>query len=272
MSNPAFDWGSLVHGDPLFVGILNVTPDSFSDGGRHATPEAALDQAAALIDSGARLLDVGAESTRPGAEPLGPDTEWHRLEPVLQALTTRFPDCPVSLDTRHVEVAARGLALGVAVINDVTGFLDPAMLRLAQETSCGLIAMRSRLINGGLWMPPYHGPGPLDAERGVTELLGLRDRLRSANIADTRILLDPGFGFGTTYPEDLALWRALPALPARLDWPVDRICLGISRKRFLAVRAGSPDLPPLGRDDLTARAHREALAWGYRVFRTHVIG
>jgi dihydropteroate synthase len=103
-------------------------------------------------------------------------------------------------------------------------------------------------------------------------LVAIRDRLYGASIHDDRVLLDPGFGFGTTYLEDLALWEALPGLPESLTWPVDRICLGISRKRFLAVRARTPNLPPSRRDGLTSAAHAETIHLGYRVFRTHAIG
>lgn len=268
----SFDWGPLLQGGPLFLGILNLTPDSFSDGGRFLDPAAALAQARRLAEAGARMLDLGAESTRPGAEPMGPDAEWARLAPVIAPLRAARPDLPLSVDTRHAGVAGRALAAGVAVLNDVAGFSDPAMLELARTTGCGLIAMRSRPQGAGFLMPPYGADGKPGADAAVAELLAVRNRLLGAGIAPDRILLDPGFGFGTTFAEDLALWRALPDLPRRLDWPGDRFCLGISRKRFLAWRAGTPDLPPAERDPLTAAAHAEAAAWGYRVFRTHAIG
>lgn len=254
------------------MGILNLTPDSFSDGGRFTDPGAALAQARALVRTGARMLDLGAESTRPGAASVGAATEWARLGPVLTALREELPEIPLSLDTRHAAVAAQGLAMGAAVINDVTGFADPALLSLARASGCGLIAMRSRRQGEGFHMPPYDDPTPKDAAMALAELKSVRERLLRAAIPDACVLLDPGFGFGTTYLEDLALWQALPALDAALDWPVDRICIGISRKRFLAARAGQPALPPAQRDGLTAAAHEEALAWGYRVFRTHAIG
>ena len=272
MTSWPFDWGPLLKGGPLFIGILNLTPDSFSDGGRFMDPAAALAQARALVGSGARMLDLGAESTRPGAASIDADTEWDRLEPVLSALAKALPGTPLSLDTRHVQVAARGLKAGVAVINDVTGFSDPDLLDLARVSSCSLIAMRSRREGLGFHMPPYHDPAPQKAEAAVAELCTIRDRLREAGIQDHRVFLDPGFGFGTTYLEDLALWEALPLLPASLAWPADRICIGLSRKRFLATRAGTPGLAPAQRDALTAAAQAEALRWGYRVFRTHAIG
>jgi dihydropteroate synthase len=260
---PSFDWGPFLAKGPLFIGILNVTPDSFSDGGRYTTAEAAVAQARALVTAGARMLDVGAESTRPGAAPVDEDQEWRRLEPVLEVLRMVLPEVPLSLDTRHAEVARRGLVAGVSVLNDVTGFSDPAMLDLAQAHSCGLIAMRSRFQGDRLWMPAYGGADQGDAEG---ELRLVRDRLLKGGIAPSRVLLDPGFGFGTTFAGDCALWESLPHLPA------DRFCLGLSRKRFLAWRKGSPDLPATQRDGLTAEAHTQAQGWGYRVFRTHALG
>lgn len=262
MSAP-FDWGPFVAEGPLFIGILNVTPDSFSDGGRFATADAAVARARALVADGARLLDVGAESTRPGAAPVTPEEEWRRLEPVLAALRAALPHLPLSLDTRHPETARRGLASGVAVLNDVTGFADPRMVDLAQVSGCGLIAMRSTRQGGAFVMPPYDGPVQADP---LSELRALRDHLP---FGPDRLLLDPGFGFGTTFADDLALWCSLPGLPAALRWPPDRFCLGLSRKRFLAWRAGTPGLPADQRDGLTAAAQAEAQAWGYRAFRTH---
>jgi dihydropteroate synthase len=190
----------------------------------------------------------------------------------MAALTRALPNVPLSLDTRHAEVARRGLGAGAAVINDVTGFSNPQMLDLARTSSCGLIAMRSRKKGEAFHMPPYEDPAPRDAKAALAELRIVRDRLLEAGIDKNRILLDPGFGFGTTYLEDLALWEGLPGLPETLGWPAERICIGISRKRFLAARAGVPGLPPAQRDSLTAEAHAEALGWRYRVFRTHAIG
>ncbi len=268
---PAFGWGPRLARGPLFLGILNLTPDSFSDGGRFQAPEAAVAQARRLVAAGAAMLDLGAESTRPGAEPVAPGVEWARLSPALEALRAELPEVPLSLDTRHPDVAARGLDAGAQILNDVTGFADPAMRALAAGSACGLIAMRSRLREGRLWMPDYGAPGEVQEDPALSELALLRDRLLEAGIKPERILLDPGFGFGTTFREDEAMWRGLPSLPARLGWPGEGFCLGLSRKRFLAWRAGRPDLPPQGRDALTAAAQDEAAAWGYRVFRTHAL-
>jgi dihydropteroate synthase len=257
--------------EPLFLGIVNVTPDSFSDGGRFLAPGDALAQAEALVRQGAGALDLGAESTRPGAAPVDPETEWARLEPVLARVRAGLPRVPVSLDTRHAPVAVRGLRGGAAAINDQTGFRDPALLEAVAGGRCGLIAMRSRMEGGAFVMPPYDRPDPDQPAAAVDDLRRIRDRLLDAGIAPGRILLDPGFGFGTSFAGDLALWEALPRLPEALEWPVERFCLGISRKRFLAWRAGRRDLPPAQRDALTQAAHQEAMALGYRVFRTHQV-
>ncbi len=262
MTSPAFDWRAFLAEGPLFIGILNLTPDSFSDGGRHAAPEAALEQARALLGKGFRMVDLGAESTRPGAEPLDPRTEWERLGPVLDLLHRELPVLPLSVDTRHAEVAARALDHGASVLNDVTGFRDPAMLALATKSACGLIAMRSRLHEARFVMPPYDGPGEPTGDRARVELEAVRHRLAQAGIAETRVALDPGFGFGTTFREDSALWRSLPEIPGPL-------CVGVSRKRFTAWKAGQPDLPPSERDGLTAALHAEAIAMGIRIFRSH---
>lgn len=261
--------GPLPASGPFFIGILNITPDSFSDGGRFASPGNALEQARRLAAGGARMFDLGAESTRPGAASVAPAEEWTRLEPALAMLQAQLPDVPVSLDTRHASVASKGLDAGVSVLNDVTGFSDAAMLDLARASDCGLIAMRSRRVDGKFWMPDYADPAARDAELAISEMREVRDRLLKAGIAPERILLDPGFGFGTTYAEDSALWGMLAQLPTLLAWPQERFCIGISRKRFLAWRNGTPELPPAARDQLASEAHAEAAALGYRVFRTH---
>lgn len=262
MSAEAFDWRAFLTEGPLFIGILNLTPDSFSDGGRHAAPEDALAQARRLFAKGFRMLDLGAESTRPGAAALDAGVEWARLQPVLDLLRKELPEIPLSVDTRHPEVAAMALKHGASVLNDVTGFREPAMLELAVRGACGLIAMRSRMAEGRFLMPPYGNEGETTADKALGELSGIRTRLKEAGIAEPRLALDPGFGFGTTFAEDAALWKALPRIPGRL-------CIGVSRKRFTACRAGQPDLRPDERDGLTAALHTEAAASGARIFRSH---
>lgn len=269
MNPPIFDWGAFLAEGPLFIGILNITPDSFSDGGQHLTPEAALSHARQLLAKGFGMLDLGAESTRPGAEPLTPDGEWDRLHPVLELLHRELPAIPLSVDTRHSDVAALALAHGASVLNDVTGFQDEAMLSLAASTTCGLIAMRSRLEAGRFIMPPYGNAPAFPPEQLLSKLRVIAHRIHNAGIAQERVALDPGFGFGTTYQEDLALWDTLPESCAALGWPTDQLCLGISRKRFTAWKAGNPDLPARERDAITARLHQDAMGRGIRIFRSH---
>ena len=264
--------GDVDLGRPVYLGILNLTPDSFSDGGRFEAPAAAEAQAQHLVETGCGMLDLGAESTRPGADPVSPEAEWERLRAVLPLLRQRLPGVPLSVDTRHPRVAEQALDCGAAVINDVAGFSDPAMQRLVRTGRCGLIAMRSRMRDGRLFMPDYGTGGTSSPDGAIAELEMIKTRLLDAGVAPERILLDPGFGFGTTFAEDLALWRSLPDLPERLAWPVERFCVAVSRKRFLAWRAGAPGLPPRDRDELTRAAHGEAMALGYRVFRTHAAG
>lgn len=262
MSGRVFDWRAFLAEGPLFIGILNLTPDSFSDGGLHAAPEAALTRARALLAKGFRMLDLGAESTRPGADPLVEEEEWARLRPVMDLLRRELPGVPLSVDTRHAGTAARALDAGAAVLNDVTGFRDPTMLALAAHSGCGLIAMRSRMEGGKFIMPPYGGSGEITGYRARAELEAVRHRLNRAGIAGTRVALDPGFGFGTTYGEDAAIWRSLAEIPGPL-------CVGVSRKRFTAWHAGTPDLPAPDRDAITAALHAEAVAWGASIFRSH---
>lgn len=257
--------------EPLYLGILNLTPDSFSDGGAYQQPVAALAQAKHLVTQGVGVLDIGGESTRPGARIVALDEEWRRLENTLARLGQTLPEVPLSLDSRHAPVALKGLSQGVAILNDVSGFSDQAMLELAQHSTCGLIAMRSRFQDGRLLMPPYDDPTYRSAERALGELRHVKARLLDAGIAPERILLDPGFGFGTTFREDLSLWEALPCLAEAVGWPVERFCIGISRKRFLAVRAGRPQSLPHLRDGLTAAAHAEARRLGFKAFRTHAM-
>lgn len=255
--------------NPLFLGILNLTPDSFSDGGRYVNVDSAISHAVHLTNLGASIIDIGAESTRPGASTVTPEVEWDRLKSVIEVMQTELPCIPISLDTRHALVASCGIAAGVAIINDVSGFKDPTMLRVVQNSNCGLIAMRSRIENGNISMPPYNQQGQDQPNKIVRELKAIRDNLLDHNICKERILLDPGFGFGTSFDEDTTIWNSLKTIPEMLTWPTERFCIGLSRKRFLAWRSGNPSVPPIRRDKLTAKAHREAIALGYRVFRTH---
>lgn len=205
------------------VGILNITPDSFSDGGRFDEPAAALAQAAKLFADGAALLDVGAESTRPGAAPLAPEQEWQRLEPILPRLVELYPG-KISLDTYHPETAAKALELGDVIINDVTGMNNPSMVDVVVQHNARCIISHLR---GADPQAVHQGELINDIQVVVDELLAKADLLRARGLPKDKIILDPGIGFGKT-----------PALNRRLlefahytpDYPV---MIGYSRKRFL---------------------------------------
>ena len=176
---------------PIVMGILNVTPDSFSDGGQHDGFDAALAHAERMAEEGARIIDVGGESTRPGAAPVSVDEELARVLPVVRALAQR--DVCVSIDTRHAEVARACLEAGAAIVNDVSGFRDPAMVDAVRDSDCGLVVMHMQ----GDPSTMQNAPSYDDVVADVREWL--RDRaaaLEAAGVAHDRICIDPGPGFG----------------------------------------------------------------------------
>ena len=255
--------------DVCYLGIINLTPDSFSDGDPSPNPKRALLQGKRLLAQGATVLDIGAESTRPGASPIDQAEEWGRLRPGLDMLRSECPDCMLSVDTRNAETAALALERGADIINDVTGFHSREMLDLAKKSDCGLIAVRSRFPEGDIRTPDYSDAAPKTARSALQELETVKNCLLDGGIEPDRMLLDPGFGFGTTFLEDSAIWGVLGEMPTFLDWPVERFCIGISRKRFVARRFGVAENNPL--DGKTAELHKTAANMGYGVFRTHSI-
>lgn len=245
------------------MGVLNVTPDSFSDGGEHAGLEAALAWAERMLDDGADLIDVGGESTRPGFTPVGCDEEIGRVVPVVEGLVAR--GVLVSVDTRHAPVARAALEAGAHVINDVSGFEDPAMAALAAESGCGVVAMHSCqgfLSGDAPASRPAGGPEAF-VEQVEEYLLRQAEALRVAGVAPEAICIDPGPGFGTTPDEDLAVQRATARL-ARLGYPL--LCAP-SRKRFVGAVAGAN--PAGARDAATAGVVCAAAMGGARIVRVH---
>ena len=244
------------------MGIVNVTPDSFSDGGDHDTAEAAVAWGMRLLDEGADLLDVGGESTRPGFTPVDPAVEAARVLPVVEALARA--GALVSVDTRHAEVAEAALAAGARIVNDVTGFEDPAMVALAARTGCGCVVMHA---NAGHWAAdPGQGAGAAaDAYVGRVEryLLGRAAALEAAGVAPACICIDPGPGFGTSGGQDVAVQRAAGRL-ARLGYP---LACAVSRKRFVGAVSGAH--PAAARDAASAGVALAAALAGARVVRTH---
>lgn len=215
---------------PLVMGILNVTPDSFSDGGRWLDPLAAVEKGRALALAGADIIDVGGESTRPGSEEVPVAEELDRVAPVVSALVNGL-DIPVSIDTRHAEVAEACLDQGASIINDVSGFRDPVMVALAAACDAGLVAMHMLGEPKTMQVEPAYDDVVAEV-RGY--LGGQAAMLEAAGVGRQRIALDPGIGFGKTLEHNLALLRGLPQI-ASLGYPV---LVGASRKRFIGDITG----------------------------------
>ncbi len=205
------------------VGILNVTPDSFSDGGQFNDSKSALARAAKLFDDGASLVDVGAESTRPGAERLSTGVEWQRLSQILQQLIELYPE-HISVDTYHPETAAKALGLGGVIINDVTGMNNPDMRKL-------VIKHKARCIIShlpGMDIQAAHTGRLIGSVQEVAgDLLAKAELLKKGGLAKEGIILDPGIGFGKTVELN---WKLLEFAKYVPDY---KVMIGYSRKRFL---------------------------------------
>ena len=216
----------------LVMGIVNVTPDSFSDGGAFLTPDDAVRHGARLVDEGADVLDVGGESTRPGAAAVDADEELRRVIPVIEGLTEMQQTTPVSIDTRKPEVARAALEAGARIVNDTTAGRDPAMLETVEASGAGLVLMH--MLGDPTTM--QDDPRYDDVVAEVTEFL--RERIEAAvfaGIPEERICIDPGIGFGKNVEHNLALLRAVPALR-----PLGAaVMIGASRKRFIGVLTGT---------------------------------
>ena len=252
-------------GRPLVLGIVNVTPDSFSDGGLWLDPERAVGHALALAGEGADLLDLGAESTRPagaaygaGAEPVSADEEWRRLGPVLDRLrpATRLP---ISVDTRTGEVARRALAAGADLVNDVSALADPALAEAVAEAGCPVVLMHSR---GTTATMREHARYDDVAAEVRAELAAALARAEAAGIDRQQTVLDPGIGFAKVGRQNLELLARLPEL-AELGRP---LLVGASRKSFLGELTGRP---PAERLAGSLAAALWAAARGAAILRVH---
>ena len=216
---------------PLLMGIVNITPDSFSDGGHYLDPDAAAAHALRLEADGADILDIGGESTRPGARPVDADEELRRVVPVLERLRGRVRT-PISIDTTKAVVAEAALAAGAEIINDISALTaDPRMIELAARSRCGVCAMHMRGNPQTMQQNPQYDDV---VEEVFTYLRDARDRLTAAGIDRERIALDPGIGFGKTLEHNLALLRQLGRFRA-LGCP---LVVGPSRKRFIGEVLG----------------------------------
>jgi dihydropteroate synthase len=245
-------------GAPLLMGVLNVTPDSFSDGGRYHTVGSALEQARRLLDEGADILDVGAESTRPGAQAVSADEEWRRLEPILREL--RQWQVPISLDTMKSDVMARGIAVGVDILNDVSGFQDEQACAVLRGSDAGGVIMHMQGQPRTMQTAPVY----VDVQSEVREFLQQRlTHLQSLGVASDRLLIDPGFGFGKTLDHNLTLFRGI----AQFATMGAGVLVGVSRKSMIGQLLGRPD--PAQRVYGSVAAAVKAAASGAQVLRVH---
>lgn len=252
---------------PRVMGVLNVTPDSFSDGGRHLDPQRALERAWELVGEGAALIDVGGESTRPGAAPVAPAEEWERVRPVLEALARAGLPVPVSIDTRRGAVARAALAAGAALVNDVSCLADPELARAAAEAGAPLIVGHIRGTPADMQRDPRYACVVSEVE---AELLAARERAAGLGLDPARVLFDPGIGFGKRLEHNLQLLASgVPRLAAHAP-----VVIGVSRKAFLgqlAAEAGAPAPVDQRLAGGLAAAVVAALG-GARLIRTHDVG
>ncbi len=246
------------------VGILNLTPDSFFDGGRYTTLDQALARVEAMTAEGADAIDVGGQSTRPGGDVVGPEEEWRRLLaalPSIVAAATRL-GIPVSIDTYHAVVARRALEGGVSIVNDVSGLgVDPALAEEAARVGAGLVLMHSLGAPAALHAPREYDDVAADVRAFLEERMRLAE---SRGVPRERIAVDPGIGFSKRAEQSLESLRGIPRLLS-LGRPV---YVGLSRKSFLGALTGEP---AEGRLAAGIGATVAAFALGARIFRTHDI-
>lgn len=258
------------------MGVINVTPDSFSDGGLALDLDMALERGARMLSDGADVLDVGGESTRPGAESVSADVEADRVVPVIAELTRRFPDALLSVDTRRASVAAAALTVGARIVNDVSAGSDPAMLELVARSGAGIVLMHMRGEPATMQLDTAYA----DVVAEVHEYLVNRAAVAEmAGVPRESILLDPGIGFGKDVKGNLALLAALADLAAA-GYP---LVIGASRKSFIGRLTGATvddrlpgslgaiaDTPRLGR--VVVRVHDVAPTVQFLAVRHALLG
>lgn len=249
---------------PLIMGILNLTPDSFSDGDPKAGLPLFLNRAEQMLADGCHVLDVGAESTRPGAAEVMVDKELQRVLPFLQAFRKRHPDFPLSLDTRKYEVAQAATPYKIHIINDVSFLADERLAILAKENGQFYVLMHSRGT-------PQTMTGLTDYPQGLlptifSEIDDKLARLDKLGFPKECVILDPGFGFAKTPEQCREMMGSLP-LWQRYS---QNLLIGISRKRFLQLYTGENQ--PQDRDEISAKLALQAVAAGFKIIRTHKVG
>lgn len=246
---------------PVLVGILNATPDSFSDGGEFLDPKQAAEQVANMLDEGARIIDVGGESTRPGSDRVPPEEELNRVLPVIQGILDDRPDTVISVDTYRSATAKAALEAGASIINDVTALRgDPEMVNVVAEAECPVILMHMLGEPKTMQQDPQYN----DVVREVRDFLAERAAFaEAAGLEPENIILDPGIGFGKTLEQNLALLNNLDAI-LELGYP---ILLGASRKRFIGEITGVEE----AKDRVSGTVATSVLAYerGATLFRVH---
>ncbi|MBE2180859.1 MAG: dihydropteroate synthase [Chthoniobacterales bacterium] len=244
------------------MGVINVTPDSFSDGGTFADAHAAIEHGIRLADEGAAILDIGGESTRPGAEPIPAWEELRRILPVVKGLAGKT-SAALSIDTSKAEVARAAMDAGAEIINDVTALQgDARMAAVAAATGAAVVLMHMRGTPRTMQKSPDYADVAAEVLSFLTERLVFA---QAAGIESDRMAVDPGIGFGKTTEHNLQLIASLPRF-----CPTGRpVVLGVSRKSFLASAAGCPDLPD--RDAPTAALTSLGRELGARIFRVHAV-
>ncbi|MBL8023175.1 MAG: dihydropteroate synthase [Elusimicrobia bacterium] len=249
---------------PLLMGILNVTPDSFADGGRYNTLDEALARAEAMGQAGASLIDVGGESTRPGSDPVPLEVELKRVIPVIQTLASRLPSLPLSVDTTKAEVARQALEEGASLVNDVSALGDPWMPAVLRDHNVPVILMHRQGNPRTMQDNPVYENLLEDILNFFRERLGYAE---TKGIRTNNILLDPGFGFGKTTDHNLCLLNHLPYFLS-LKCP---LVVGVSRKSFIGRLGGGEESPwpPSERGEGTLAANLWAAAQGVHVLRVH---
>ena len=216
---------------PLIMGVVNVTPDSFSDGGRFLQVQAAVDHARRLVDEGANLLDIGGESTRPGAAPVALDEERRRVLPVIEALAGA--GVPLSIDTQKPELMREAAVAGAALINDVNGFEAPGAFAAVAGSACAVCIMHKQGDPRSMQQAPQYADVVAEVDAYLRRRAAAAEQ---AGIARERIVIDPGFGFGKTLEHNLALLRGLKSVAAA-GYPV---LAGLSRKSMIGALTGRP--------------------------------
>ena len=254
----------------LLMGILNVTPDSFSDGGRYFPQPSAVDRPLVMLDQGADIVDIGGESTRPGSTPVSPDEEQSRILPVIRSVLAARPDAILSVDTYHAETARAAVQAGCEIVNDVSGHLwDPAMSATCAELACGNVLMHTR-GRPAEWKSQQRLAREEVVPLVVRELRARVDAALVAGIARETIVLDPGFGFGKIMNENLPLLANFAELHA-LGFP---LLAGLSRKSFLTAKksgASRLDSETWEKDLATSAANMAAILAGAHILRVHEV-